>query len=441
MTDSDADAQRKFLVLGSSLPTPHVTSYSWDEIPPGLNVADFDTVILNLHPLSDIEVANSVELDTVPPSHQFARLLFSSGSQIIVIGNPFVQIGGNPYIYSTWWLPVSPRFLSETGDTVELKDPDYASYFDKVAHWDFCFAGWEDTYPDHFQGYMYEAGMPRAVGIRGRIYPIAENRYGRAVAFSASFEALSQGGGSLGESGIVEWLPPPTEIGVDEAVELILRERFGIAREEAVPPWLHEFMLPNEYPIIERIDGLEEEIGSLATQLDQARSDLKGASHFRRILYETGEDVLEPIVRDALAQLEASIELPKVRGREDGRLTDPSGRLGTMEIKGRSGQLRVGDVRQTHQWVADRIAYEDSKSKGILIANLNKDLPPSERGDVFPQNCVSAAENFDICLLTTTQLFNALSMQQNSTLELTDFWDAIFHASGISEFPELGSSD
>lgn len=440
MGDLENNTETKVLVLGSRVLSPQVDSYLWNGIPTNLNVADFDAVLLNFHPLKDPDFASSIDIETIPPFQQFARLLFSPASQIIAIGSPFFRIGNNPYIFSTWWLPVSPHFLEETGDTVELKAPDYSTYFGHVRRWDFCFTGWDDINPAYFQGYMREAGLPRAAMVRPRLYPIADNRYGRAIAFGVLFEAMSEGGGDLGQSGIVRWLPPPTEITADEAIELVLRERFGIAREETAPEWLGDFTLPSELPIVNRIDGLEEQIGSLAADLDQARNDLKDASRFKRMLYETGEDVLEPIVRDGLAQLGATVELPKARGKEDGRITDPGGRLGTIEIKGRGGQLRLGDVRQTHQWVADRIAFEETESKGILIANLNKDASPFSRGEVFPRNCVAAAENFEICLFTTTQLFNALGLSQKGELDESGFWDAIFLTAGISPFPELSPS-
>ena len=191
-------------------------------------------------------------------------------------------------------------------------------------------------------------------------------------------------------------------------------------------------------PVRDVIAKLEKDITSLRGQLAVAQEELEDVTRLKRLLYETGEGVLEPIVLEALRALGGIIELPKQSGKEDGRLVDPGDRSATLEIKGRSGTLRLSDVRQAHQWVADSIAYEERESKCILIANLHRDKSPADRGEVFPSNCVKAARNFDICLLTTTQLFNAVGLHQSQQLDLRQFWDSLFEARGICSFQELG---
>jgi hypothetical protein len=438
MAENDQTPKKKIVVLGSTLSTAEVASYRWDLVPSAFNIADFDIVMLNFYPFRIPEIGNAIDIDTLPSFQQFARLLFSPASQIIVIGSPFFSLGSNPYLESTWWLPLSPRFLDESGDTIDLKNPEYSTYFDHVSSWHFCLSGWQPIHPNYFSAYMNEAGIPRAHSIKARVYSLAENRYGRPIAFSARFDAFSERGGAVGESGLVTWLPPTNEIDVDSAIELLLRDNLGIVGEKRAPSWLANYVLPAETPIIDKIAELERNLDSLRDDLDRAKKALLEASRYKKLLYETGEEVLEPIVLDALAELGASVEPPSVKGKEDGRIVDPFGRLGTLEIKGRSGPLRIGDVRQSHQWVADRIAYGETESKGILIANLKKDQLPSNRGEVFPSNCVRAAQNFGICLFTTTQLLNALMLHQQDALELSKFWRSIFEASGVCDFPELG---
>lgn len=274
--------------------------------------------------------------------------------------------------------------------------------------------------------------------LRPRVLPIAENRYGRPIAFQ--FQYIFELVGSRGHplySGRVIWLPPTTEIFDSEAIELLLKEKYEVFREESPPHWIDQYLLPDEAPIRERIEHIQDRIAQLSDELKQAEEGLKVATRFKRLLYETGEAVLEPVVLDALRELGATIEQPRERGKEDGRLVDPTGRAATLEIKGRSGTLKIGDVRQLHQWVADSIAYEGRESKGILIANLNKDRPPSRRGEVFPSNCVRVARNFDINLVTTTQVFNALVLHQQSKLDVDLFWNSLLEGKGICKFQEL----
>lgn len=100
-------ASRRILVLGSTHSVPTITSYSWNYIPPSLNVADYDTLILNFAPFEIPTIASSINIDTIPSFQQFARLLFSPNSEIIVIGRPFFKLpyrnrfGGNQYLEPT----------------------------------------------------------------------------------------------------------------------------------------------------------------------------------------------------------------------------------------------------------------------------------------------------------------------------------------------------
>lgn len=136
---------------------------------------------------------------------------------------------------------------------------------------------------------------------------------------------------------------------------------------------------------------LSQEIGRLKAELDTAQQQLQVEMRFRKLLYEQGEDALEPVVREALQELGAQITPPQQHGHEDGRLTDPSGRNGMLEMKGRTKSLKLADVRQLDQWVRDAIATENWQGKGILIANTYCGDPLEQRSEPFPENCINAA--------------------------------------------------
>ena len=435
-TDSES-SPRRILVLGTLIPSPDVRSARWDNIPTGLNVADYDTVILDFSPFEHAATAQSINIDTLPPYPQFARLLFTESSEIIVIGRPFFRLGRNPFLQATWFLPVEPDFLDEPGETLEVADPQYSDYLRQVASWSFCLQGWAAPHAAYLSSYMSAAGIHFPVQIRPRVYPIAENRYDRPVAFTFKLTVETEGGGTVGDSAYVTWLPPTTEIPVQESIILLLRSRFGILQLDAPPEWLSEYSLPAELPLRRKIENIESQVGNLVDQLDRFKTQLAISQRPKQILFQTGEHVLEPVVIEVLCALGASAELPKTKGKEDARITDPSGRLATIEIKGRSGPLRLADVRQAHQWVADRIAFEGTSSKGILIANLVKDIPPRKRGPLFPDNCRDAARNLHISLVSTTQLFAALALHQEARLDVKHFWDVLFIADGPADMPDL----
>ena len=437
MSEQHSSPKRKILVLGVELPTREVTSYRWDGIPPALNVADYDTVILDLSPFEIEATAEAVDVNSVPSFQQFARLLFSEGSEIIAIGRPFFSIGDGPFLESTWFLPLSPAFLNESGETMSVVRSEFGEYFEHVSSWSFCVGGMDQPNPKFVGEFMLEAGIRYATHLRPGLSAIAKNRYGHPIAFTIVFVAEGKDRRRLVESGIVTWLPPTTDILVGEAILILLRTRYGLLLEQTAPPWISGYSLPAERPIRERIDEIERQVGALVGELQELRDQLSAAENPKGILYQTGEEVLEPLVLEVLSTLGGTTEKPRTKGKEDGRLTDPAGRLATVEIKGRAGPLKLSDVRQVDQWVADRITYEGEESKGILVGNLNRDQAPSNRGEVLPPNCIDAARNLGISIVSTTQLFVALTSYQEGKLNTTAFWDALFGANGAVDLPDV----
>ena len=239
----------------------------------------------------------------------------------------------------------------------------------------------------------------------------------------------------VGHSGHVFLLPRPTEGTLEEAIDFLLRDRYEVVTEDRRPDWVDRFELPKEMAPREVAAERYEAARQAFLEHQEAQAEAEREARFRKLLYETGEEALEPVVRDALRQLGATVEDPKEKGREDGRLTYPPERRGMLEVKGRRATLRLSDVRELDQWVRDEIV--DWPSKGILIACLQNETPPGERRDLFPDNCVAFAERTDICLMTTTQLYEALRRHQLGELDADAFFETIFSTHGVCDLSEV----
>ncbi|MDX6529994.1 MAG: hypothetical protein QOH41_2284 [Blastocatellia bacterium] len=427
-------SNHRILVLGSANHTKLVTAYAWDKLPKNLNIADFDVVILDLTPFQSRAFAGGMNVDLIPDFRQFARLIFSADSEVIAVGSPNFQLGSNPYLDSHWWLPMEPLFFYEDGETTRNVRKEFEFYFSLVRHWSFYYHAASHK-PYLMESYAAVA-HPNADSISLiSTLPLAENRFQRPIGFSMSF-GLFRRGSPLKTSGVVYWLPEPTEVSTVEAIDLILRERYGLRFETVAPDWIRDFSLPDQLPIAEQISNRESTIREAFAQLQAARERLTAASRFQRLLYDQGEDMLEPIVRDALRALGATVYEPKQRGREDGRLLDPFGRQGMLEVKGRTGNLRLSDVREVDQWARDAVADEEWESKAILVVNLQCQQNPAARKDLIPTNCASAASRFGISILTTSQLFQAIVADQEGNLDRKEFWDSVFAANGMCGLPD-----
>jgi hypothetical protein len=439
---------KRILVLGSAPHTRRVTAYTWDNLPKPLNVADYDVVIINLEPLSDKELAGSVNPETLPSIEQFARLLFSHESEIIIIGYPEIMIGGkSSQVPATWWLPSFPRFVYDPGDAIRDVEPEFSYYFQYVREWSFFatpeYAG-SRFYPLHNYLRLVD---PQADDLSISLNPIAQTRFQKPIAFELRFQIertiesyTSRQTVILKESGSVIWLPGATKISNYDAVDIILKERYDLQFEQAPPDWVEAYKLPEQIPIEEEISYHEQEIQRLKNELATAQQSLQDASRFRRLLYEQHVDGLEPVVRDALRELGATVsDPPPKENREDGRLTAPAGQIGMLEIKGRTKSLALADVRQLDQWVRDALIQDNLESKGILIANMYCGQPPELRDNPFPSNCIDSAKRANICLMTTTQLFRALCSHQREELDIAEFWNTVFNTDGVCSLPELES--
>ena len=46
-------------------------AFCWDRLPSGLNVSDYDVIVINLVPFEDEEFCRSINIDTLPSVEEF----------------------------------------------------------------------------------------------------------------------------------------------------------------------------------------------------------------------------------------------------------------------------------------------------------------------------------------------------------------------------------
>lgn len=442
--------EKKLLILGATGFPVGVQAYPWDRLPRELNVADFDVVILNLVAFeSDAALRDGINPDRLPARDGFTKLIFSN-SEVIAIGALDTQVGGErktvvlggvsgvSKTYADWWLPIRLEVVREKGG-VRACHYEWREYHDELVTTFSCYY----DHPPNGRVTRHadlRAVHPEANGLAVESEVLSTTRFDKAVGLRLRFVAYNDDGRhqprALKASGAVFLLPTPTERTPEEAIDAILASRFDVAAESREPSWIGNFSLPAEQGPRER-SARELKVAREALERHEAaEAELAEERRFRKLLYETGEEVLEPVVRDALRALGAEVEDPKVKGREDGRLTYAGDKRGMLEIKGRKSALKLADVRELDQWVRD--ALIEWESKGLLIACLRSEQSPEARTDFFPDNAVKFAARAGICLMTTTQLFEALRQDQLGALDRDAFFATVFETDGVCEVPEPG---
>jgi hypothetical protein len=432
-------------VLGSEGHGRGVKSHRWDKLPSDLNVADYDVVVLNFAAFEDKELAEGFPQDRLPSVESITRLLFSPNAEVIAIGDPSTLIGSlledarmrfyDPRLRADYWLPFAIGVEEDAGTQYQVDAEEWASYFEDLSSWRWIVTG--ETFPRGKAGDYLRPVTDRAIDMRVALEPIARTRYEKSIAIRVHLRAFGytldmRSSEVILEASSVFWLPTPDRVGVEEAIDTVLRERYGIAQEARVPEWASAYSLPDEAPIAAEIAELETERHELEQRISETRGRAVDAARPRLLLYEKGKDVLEPVVRETLRTLGARVDDPEAEGIEDGKLFRDEG-LAVLEIKGRNGPIKQDDVRQVVQWASDAQLKDGVRYTPLIVGNPHCDTPLEERGEILAPNAADYARNGNVAVVTTAQLFEALRQQQAGTFNESRFWATVFETSGAAQ--------
>lgn len=460
MTEDETEQARprRCLVLGSTGHGAAVRAHRWDRLPPnGLNVADYDAVILNFAAFEDKDLAEGFQVELLPTVRSMTRLVFSPGAEVIAIGNPSTMIGSwpeqpltraiDPRARCDYWLPFEVEVEEDSGTQYRVEDEEWAPYFEHLLGWQWIATG--ECPSRYYDGNEYlQAVTDKAHQLFSALEPVATTPYNKSIAVRVHLRAIRYGqflesysGVAEGDPGSAElvlesrsvvWLPAPDRVGVDEAIDTILQQRYGIAPKARAPEWVQAYSLPAEMSIASEIASLEQERTEIEQRMSEAQGRAAEAALPRGLLYESGEDDLEPIVRSTLRRLGARVEDPVTKGVEDGKLFRNEGQA-VLEIKGRDGPIKLVDVRQVVQWADEAKAIDGIEYKRVIVANAYCEKPLEERGEVLAPNAARYARTSGVSVVTTAQLFEALRQQQDGVFDETRLWKAVFEAVGVAD--------
>ncbi|HEY9645548.1 MAG TPA: hypothetical protein V6C88_04215 [Chroococcidiopsis sp.] len=456
---TDSRTNKRILVLGAEPSAGATAAYSWSNLPARLNVADFDVVILNLVPFLSHSRDRDIQPERLPAWQQLARLLFSQGSEILCIGIPGVENHHSLYQSTLWWLPVVPDFVVNSGESIQDVKSEFAFYFRYVRRWYFSI---NPTFKEHFLGLgrYLQAIHPQANHLKVGMGAIARNRLQQAIAFKMMFRAnVHQPQAALYSSGdrpspadpaaqinsgTVIWLPPPTEISAEEAVNLLLSHRYGQAAADILPPWIEAYKLPQQRQLEDEIQRHQEAIEHLNQAIATAQQQLDQVSRFNQLLTAHHPPTLSVWVSMALHYLGATVSAAPMAGPGAIALTSPSGQQAIVVVRARPGDLKGDDLLQLEQAVHGQTDPSPSPEpqlaaplKGILIANTHYHQPPSQRDPSFAPRHMLVAQRLGYCLLSTSQLFQAIASYQQQQLDLDHFWQTLFTTDGRCDLPSF----
>jgi len=214
-------------------------------------------------------------------------------------------------------------------------------------------------------------------------------------------------------SGRIIFLPPPTRVSVEQAIDLIVNSLTGAELIESPPAWESTIELPGLEDIENKIKEKEEEKTRILEEIKTLSEKKNALIRFRRLLWTKGRP-LENAVRDAFKLL-GFHEIRKIREEnledwviEFKHVKDYE--YGVFEVKGADQRTSLADLTQCNKWVEDYM-LENKKAKGIFVTNQYRLENPSKnlkKREEFPKNEIEYAIKRDICILPTHEIFNVV---------------------------------
>lgn len=356
-----------------------------DELPTSL--FDFDVIIVDFQVFKDYEDTS----DFFNRKSQIQKLLKSGGlifvssfdRQYYTLGNQSV---GYKKLSSTMWLPFDIQISDEAGATIENIHKSIKNLIERFGcHWEVFFT----KYPENS-------------------IVLAENRTGDAISLAIPYE-----------SGYVIFLPYTDN---DEMLYLIKNYKniFDNLKENKEmklhPKWLDNFLTPKEKTLIENANVIEKELTKYGD--------------FKRLIFESGDN-LANITKKALEEYGFNVEVPGEGTVPDLEISLSTDLKGIVEIKGVHGIIDLDDMRQLLHYFVDKRDIEKENVKGIFIANYGIDEEPDKRGEAFSKDAIKLANNHNICLLTTLQIYYSLLKIWEGKISKEEVRNKIIETSGL----------
>ena len=175
---------------------------------------------------------------------------------------------------------------------------------------------------------------------------------------------------------------------------------------EPDPDWLSTFPVKGSETLLKEIRSKGEVIAALQEESKTLERKLESLNQYRDLLWQTGADWLEPVVKKFFDLLEFECQ------KDDpidlvGNFEDKQVRI---EIVGTEGPIKIEKARQILQRIFD--AEDPTKIKGVLVGNPFRKYSPGERPPekekLFVKEVEQMAETHDISLVLTTEMFEVV---------------------------------
>jgi hypothetical protein len=440
--------EKKILVIGSINHRLADKCISWkemkslpDKIP---YLGDFHILIINLQTLLESDLDEKMKKVFDKMREEINEIIWANTS-IICITAPTIKMKLNNLFIPNYdsisnydWCPFNLYFTKKEGESFGKEDrlteilPKYSKHIKKWSHF-------LENYD--LGKYKPQKRKYAKILIASLLTNLANKRLAFVVAFK-EYNKYSIIGTTYKKDEIhsnpIFFLPPTTEISIEEAIDYLLEEIRGVTKESVLPKWAENIKIYGEEELLKKIKEKEELERKLKNELEKDKLELSKLIKFKKLLTTNGEE-LENIVEETFKLLGVEVKNgPK--GKEDKIIIDPDTNSEIpVEITGAKYSIPEKKLNQLIGRLVDeeRIEKIKCKCRGILIGNHYKEIELQERGRPFESEVIKKAEVFKIGLLSTIELLKAVNAKLSGEEDkIKKFIKAIFNTPGEILFKE-----
>jgi len=452
---------RKLLLIGASgydraKEGLRLDCVNWGELSVVQNVRDYDVLVLNLLSIATEAARKKVDWARFNELLDFpaASDILTHNGTIVVLGDPRFEIpklgartnpfplegaGTKPFLE---WTGAAFKWDNQPGDTVRVDEsrdyPEFKDYARHLRKWNYSLRCCFQNGPVFAERWDSEAFRLKGLFASVEVYTACANRYDHALAFCVGHRIGNKHQVAI-PYGLI-YLLPEISLDEDETLLIVLRDFCDAASELPEPDWVAGFQVPGQQPIDDRIAQIKATLAEQQAALEKAMTERVDARTCLKLLYER-EYALEPVVRDILRQLGATVEDPVEKNKEDGWVTiQAAGKTyeGVLEIKSaKSNQFSEDGRRQVLDWIERGRTIRGKSYKGIFIGNSAVTKPIKERPDAFSDSWKKAAKLSQICAMKSEALFLIYRSHKQGKINLDEFWTKLFTTDGIFDIGPL----
>lgn len=426
---------KKILIIGSYGHAAADACVGWRGSFPYLG--DYHLIIIDLQSLYESAFDDAVEERFSQIRNQINEIIWAN-SEIVCITAPTMTKGGSieqegkhfPSMSNYHWCPIYLSFVKQSGESFEKKPK--GGYFDFVKKWTHFLDLWN----------MGPYRLQKRAHFTPRFDDLLTNLAKRRLSFRLRFAEYDMGEYDMPVSEVVSnpitFLPPPTEISIKGAIDYLLKQERGIRDDERMelPEWSEKILVAGEEKTRREIEERKALSKQLEGELEAYDASLSEIIRYKALLTEEGEG-LENIVEKTFKVLNVKTK-PGPKLKEDRIIVDSStGEEIPMEIASSEKSIPERKLNQLIGRLTDERRPEKTKCRGVLVGNHYRTTPLDElfrgRKAPFEPDIIKKAKMFDICIVSTLELFKAVNAKLQGE-EITYFVSAIFDSPGEARF-------